>query len=270
MSIRVFASATQTVHASGLRTHETIDGPSNDGHPRDSADRRALPDPSGQGLSGERTHESRSVAEDRTVPASWSKTSRTGGPNDEPRNVPNIRFRQHRASRIIAVATSVQAHGFATSASPDHYVADSSIHTFISTEGNSAERFWIESIFDDRMVSQYNDRTDLTTIKASSCSTMTDVYWFVTNISSGPGDATCVSYLDAPASPPVCDQVRVRFDPDWASSVSGYEKRQGTCHEIGHSVGFDDSQPEANTGCMSGGSIGHLSSHEVTHLNQEY
>ncbi len=87
----------------------------------------------------------------------------------------------------------------------------------------------------------------------------------------GVADALCVEFWGTPQSgSPRCNQSRLRFNRDWMLSTSADQKRQGSCHEIGHSLGFDDSQPEPGSGCMSGGPNGVLTAHEINHINAFY
>ena len=120
------------------------------------------------------------------------------------------------------------------------------------------------AVFNDRMTNQFGSRTDLNTF-ATTYSPSTDVYWFVTSTGPAAADAVCVTYIGS-----TCDQERIRFNTNWAATQTLNQKRQGACHEIGHTVGFDDSQPEVNTGCMSGGGLGVLSAHEIGHINNLY
>lgn len=165
---------------------------------------------------------------------------------------------------LITIPVAARAHGFGTSASPDHYVADSSHHTWAETEGTDGEYNAMIGSWLFAINNQLRDRSDMT-VGQQSYDSNTDVYWFVTP-SVGVADALCVDY----SAPLICNQVRVRFNTSWAYSTSANGRRQGACHEIGHSVGFDDSQPENNTGCMSGGGLGVLSSHEIGHINAQY
>ncbi|MDF1598112.1 MAG: hypothetical protein P1T08_18745 [Acidimicrobiia bacterium] len=163
----------------------------------------------------------------------------------------------------IPTATAL-AHGFGTSANPDHYVADSSYHTWAETESSDGEYYAMIGSWLAAINGQLRDRTDMS-VGQQTYNTNTDVYWYVTP-SVGTADATCVDF----SSSLVCNQVRVRFNTTWAYTYSSAQRQQGACHEIGHSVGFDDSQPENNTGCMSGGGQGVLSSHEIGHINAQY
>jgi len=98
----------------------------------------------------------------------------------------------------------------------------------------------------------------------------TDVYWFATTAVSS-SDALCVRWADQNSTPKKCNQVRVRHP--WKKVFDGTSDntwKQGICHEVGHSVGFDDSSPETSAGCMSGGSNGTLSTHEINHINNQY
>jgi hypothetical protein len=161
-------------------------------------------------------------------------------------------------------ARTVDAHGFGTSANPDHYVADGMPHTYASTESTASEKITMEAWFNGRMTTQYDQRTDMTVLSVGYTS-FTDAYWYVTT-AVGTADATCMNLLAGN----ICERVRIRFNTTWAANQTTNEKRQGACHEIGHSVGFDDSIPEVATGCMSGGGLGVLSAHEIGHINDQY
>lgn len=158
------------------------------------------------------------------------------------------------------------AHGFAT-----HLVADNQTHTYASTEGT---QFWYDAMagfVNGRMTDQWDAKTEIETVAVSYNQGVTDAYWYVTPDISGGADTLCVNFTGAQhAGVPVCDSSRMRFAEDWVSGQSGDQKNQGACHEIGHTLGFDDSQPEYRTGCMSGGPNGTLSSHEKTHVNDMY
>lgn len=115
------------------------------------------------------------------------------------------------------------------------------------------------------------DRTQLD-VPAMTYTTNTDAYWYViSDVPGGVADATCMEYFGSQHEGAVrCNRTRIRFVRSWAQNQTKYEKRQGACHEIGHSLGFDDSQPENNTGCMSGGGLGVSSAHEINHINSTY
>lgn len=167
------------------------------------------------------------------------------------------------------LALPALGHGFGTTANPDHYIADSNFHTWVSTEGTQAHFNYLDPLFDGRMTGQYGNRTDLSVGELGSYTSTVDVYWFATpDVTSA--DATCMAWFDAGSTPPKCERVRVRLAESKIGVVSDDQWRQGICHEVGHSVGFDDSVPEVNTGCMSGGPNGVLSSHEINHINGQY
>lgn len=165
---------------------------------------------------------------------------------------------------IVIAGQNVDAHGFGSTASPSHYVADGMPHTYGTTEANISDRTAMESVFNDRIVNQYGIRTDLSVLQVTPTA-YTDAYWYVTTATST-ADATCMSL----AATGVCESARIRFNTLWVRQQSLNEHRQGACHEIGHTVGFDDSVPEYQLGCMSGGGLGILSSHEIGHINAQY
>lgn len=66
-----------------------------------------------------------------------------------------------------------------------------------------------------------------------------------------------------------CDHWHIIFDRGLRFTPLNNQKR-GVCHEIGHSLGFDDSQPEPGQGCMSGGGLRRLSGHEIHHIDEQY
>lgn len=168
---------------------------------------------------------------------------------------------------VVVVSTPLiaLAHGFGGT----HYVADDRSHTYVTTESDISYRSKVDPHFDSVMYNQYYVRTDLTGGEHSTYYTYTDVYWYVTTEVST-SDAACVRWYNSTSTPKKCDQVRVRLAQARVDVVSDDTLRQGICHEVGHSVGFDDSQPETNTGCMSGGSNGTLSTHEIGHINGWY
>lgn len=57
-------------------------------------------------------------------------------------------------------------------------------------------------------------------------------------------NAVCVQWTNQGATPPICDRVRVQLKQERVDVVTSSTLRQGICHEVGHSVGFDDSTPE--------------------------
>lgn len=160
-------------------------------------------------------------------------------------------------------------HGFGLSADPDHYVADSSIHTWVSTETDPAYLNRMENVFDTRMTNQYGARTVLSVQKLPAYTTDVDAYWFSTASIGSEADATCMDLNTAP-NPDQCRRARIRFRDGWVMEAILAQRKQGACHEIGHTVGFDDSVPENNIGCMSNGPNGVLSDHEIGHINAQW
>lgn len=167
---------------------------------------------------------------------------------------------------IVAPAGSTAAHGFGTSANPDHYIADGPGHTWISVETNASHRNYLDPLFDGRMTGQYGARTDMTVAELTTYINTVDVYWEAT-LSVTSSDAQCMQWV---VYNQICDRVRIRHPESKIGVASANTWRQGMCHEIGHSVGFDDSSPENAIGCMSGGGVGVLSSHEIGHINAQY
>ncbi|MEK7424424.1 MAG: hypothetical protein AAB131_11360 [Actinomycetota bacterium] len=147
---------------------------------------------------------------------------------------------------------------------PYPWFADAMPHTYTSTEGTVAEKLSMLSIFNDRMINQYDARTDIITQPVSYTSS-TDVYWFV-DPAVGTADTLCMNLI----SSNICNRFRIRFNTTWAANQTIDQKRQGACHEIGHTVGFDDSVPQIALGCMSGGGLGILSTNEIWDINAGY
>lgn len=170
---------------------------------------------------------------------------------------------------VAFAARPALGDGFGASANPDHYIADSNFHTWVSTEGTQAHFNYLDPLFDGRMTSQFGNSTDMVVQELGSYTTTVDVYWFATPAVSS-SDATCMAWFDAGSTPPKCEQVRVRLPESKIGTIPVDQWRQGICHEVGHSVGFDDSIPESSTGCMSGGPNGVLSTHEINHINGQY
>ncbi len=173
------------------------------------------------------------------------------------------------ASVLGLPALPAVAHGFGLSANPDHPVADSFFHTYVSIESNEYHRGLMEAPFVSRMEDQYGDRTDMYAYQLASYDSTVDAYWYATPVTNGVADATCMD-LNTTPNPDQCRRTRIRFEESWLESASLNQRRQAACHEIGHSVGFDDSIPENDTGCMSNGPNGTLSSHEIGHINDQW
>ena len=121
---------------------------------------------------------------------------------------------------------------------------------------------------DAAMNQQYAARTQLDVLEVEY-TLNTDAYWRVTPEIEF-ADAYCMEYVGTHTGLDKCQRARIRFGEDWVDTYSTHEKAQGSCHELGHTVGFDDSIPESNLGCMSGGGQGVLSSHEIAHINGMY
>ncbi|HHC08170.1 MAG TPA: hypothetical protein ENK55_05590 [Actinobacteria bacterium] len=170
---------------------------------------------------------------------------------------------------LVLPAVPAIGHGFGLSANPDHPVADSFFHTYVSVEANEYHEGLMEGVFISRMEDQYGARTDMAAYRLSSYDSTVDAYWYATPVTYGVADATCMD-LDTAPNPDQCRRTRIRFEEAWLESASLNQRRQGACHEIGHSVGFDDSVPEHQTGCMSNGPNGTLSSHEIGHINAQW
>lgn len=170
------------------------------------------------------------------------------------------------ASAVIP-APPAAAHGFAVNS-----VGDNQLHTWISTETTQGDLDIMQPYVDDRMVNQWDARTQLESQKLTTYSDNVDFYWFVTNAAPpGAADAACVEFWGTGVNGiPRCNRTRIRFNRDWMLANSADQKRQGACHEIGHSLGFDDSVPENHVGCMSGGPNGTLSTHEINHIDAFY
>lgn len=160
---------------------------------------------------------------------------------------------------VLSTASASASGGWPTSFRAPF--ADSSVHTWVSTEGNVSERnFWTPR-WTSGGENNY-EPTDLTFTKVSSYSSWTDIYWYVTNISAA-GDTTCMNW----STSQMCEQFRVRIDTD-ADNLPILQERNLVCHEIGHTVGFGHGTD--HTSCMSGGNNNILGWWEVNLINGRY
>ena len=95
------------------------------------------------------------------------------------------------------------------------------------------------------------------------------VYWYVTPLGLLPwaADAACVSL---PQGSTKCQRARIRFEETNILTMPAANRLQGSCHELGHTLGFPHNS--LTEGCMSGGTPnnGVLSQHEIDHINYCY
>lgn len=167
----------------------------------------------------------------------------------------------------VLVPATVAAHGFGTSASPAHYIANTGNITHGSSETNSAHRAALQDHYLWEMEIEYEYKTALSAAQTSA--TTAYLYWFVTPLDAG-ADAACVAYQNQSHNPPICERARVRHREQTILTASEDSKLQGVCHEIGHTLGFSHGGPA--TGCMGGGTPnrGVTSQHEIDHINLCY
>lgn len=170
---------------------------------------------------------------------------------------------------MAAAGSSALGDGFADTATPEHYIADSSYHTWASIEtSNPDDHALMDPVVDGRMTGQYIGRTDLSGGEVTY-NQYTDAYWYMTASTPGVADTVCKDLMTQ-YWPDKCGRARIRFEEVYFRNTTDNDRKQGACHELGHTVGFDDSIPENNTGCMSGGPNGTLSTHEINHINYQY
>lgn len=143
--------------------------------------------------------------------------------------------------------------------------ADSATHTWWDgNEQNAGELANWGVRMNTVMNNQYGNRTDMavaetTTHGTCATSNCTDISWNATNLPTPlAGTATCAEGL----ANNICDHWHVSFDNDTNGS------NQQVCHEIGHTVGFDDI-PNNPGGCMGGGA-GALNTHEIGHIDARW
>lgn len=152
--------------------------------------------------------------------------------------------------------------------------ADDTTHHFVSIESNNADFEELDGKFTAAM--QHLDATtQMRDVKRNRHDYVSwvDAYWYATDQSnfSNPtvnGDTTCMAALASNR----CDRFRVRFNEDrlWRSNR---RIRRTACHEILHTVGFDDGWT-GNSGCLPGWGTGpgfsddiYMNTHEKNHIN---
>ncbi len=84
-----------------------------------------------------------------------------------------------------------------------------------------------------------------------------------------PCNACATAVCNQYDSPTLCDHFHIVFDSDLLVKPIG-QKRQGACHELGHSVGFPDAGHTG--GCMAGGThnAGILNTHEIDDIDAKW
>ena len=169
----------------------------------------------------------------------------------------------------FAVSRDASAHGFGSG--PGHYISYTSFVTYGSSESNGNHRAILAAFWGWVMNYQYGPRTAVAVDKVPSQNAY--VYWFVTPLPSGVGaDARCMEYTNVSSNPAECSRARVRHNESGINRGSKSAKRQGVCHEVGHTLGFIDYPGGSTNGCMGGGTAngGVLRTHEINHLNACY
>lgn len=168
---------------------------------------------------------------------------------------------------LLAVAMPALAHFFTGSGR----YADTSTHTWWDGwESEPGELAIWGPYVEDSMYDEYHDRTDLVVSKfayhynSSYTYPYTDFSWGAINLPTPKGgDAVCnAGFL----SNNRCDHFHIQFDNDPASEQV---RRSAVCHEIGHTVGFDDGATWSG-GCIGIGSQYTLHSYEIYHINSRY
>lgn len=149
--------------------------------------------------------------------------------------------------------------------------ADNSLHTYISTEGNATQRNNWESYFSGE-IGQWDDKTVITADEVPTYTTTTDLYWYV-HLDSDPywdpfpagtlGVALCMD----PIAFNRCERFRIIVND--SANGSTLTQKNITCHESGHTLGFDDGGTD-QTSCMDGGNNGLVGPNEVAHVNAYY
>lgn len=176
------------------------------------------------------------------------------------------------ALALFGFATAALGHGFGAGTTPAHYVGDSTFHNWRNSESNAGEsNTWDPRV--DAMMSMYITDTDLTgtetTTHGSSRGFYVDISWWVTPIPNFGATASCDKWYDSSASPPECDHNHVRFDGgDWSDT---FGRNYAACHEIGHTVGFDDSLwgTGGKDACMEDFVVD-LDTHMINNINAHY
>jgi hypothetical protein len=170
----------------------------------------------------------------------------------------------------VAGPAPASAHFFDSTKMDDSWV------DFGSDEDNQDHFLFWNHFVNRQMFEQYLPRTDLSGVEhCQHCwNDGTDIVWFafpIPNNSSGAvvyGDWSCRKVR----SNGKCERGRLRFQESLTRGISNSAAFAITCHEIGHGIGFD----HYNDGCMhTSMSLVYpftnvLSSHMITHINQQY
>lgn len=171
---------------------------------------------------------------------------------------------------VVFIPHEVSAHGFGAAAAKS--IADSALHSYVTTESTSAHRQKLVPLWRWIMTREYHSRTVMDTLEYSygEYTSNVDVYWFVTP-EIAHSDWRCMQWRDESSTPKRCERVRVRHPQSQIPIATDGKWSSAICHEVGHSVGFIDDPPWDN-GCMAGGTVnaGVLSNHEIYHIDRCY
>jgi hypothetical protein len=94
-----------------------------------------------------------------------------------------------------------------------------------------------------------------------------DVQWLARDLQP-PVAGTAICNVWTNQSTRVCNHFHTEFDNNPVPGAT--TKKNIVCHEIGHTLGFDDHTHNPPSGCLGGGGQGVLDSHEKFHLNTRY
>lgn len=149
----------------------------------------------------------------------------------------------------------------------DQALADNATHTFCLTS-----TFTTDPSVATYAMSVLDDTTQMTDDRIASCTSITDVWWWQSNLPAGTrGQRVCVTYNSAGR----CESADIDLDfgeldiggNDW------YDRRKTSVHEVGHSVGANhDSESAMITGEVPSTALQwrRYSSHDVGHINNAY
>ncbi len=156
---------------------------------------------------------------------------------------------------------------------PPWRYADNNQHTHRSIECNNASFLHFNHFVHYTFSLDYNP-TDLTTIElfpgCNSYNSSDDVIWWATSQSlmqfpTSLGEVYCSKTSGSTK----CDRWVMKLLETMETTHSWAVKWNVACHEIGHTVGFDDGGT-AGFSCMDGGNNGILASYEINKINGRY
>jgi len=152
-------------------------------------------------------------------------------------------------------------------------LANDARHSYVSIEPNKKERDLWQPIFRGPGGEQVYDHTDIELYESIISNHGTgeppdvDVRWHVTPEAASIGEYTC----DHKGSSGICisAQIRIHDDAYFYPGMTELLRNNLVCHELGHSVGFNDGGT-SSTSCMTGGNNNKLDPYEIRAINLQY